>query len=42
MGVAARLKDLVRRFAVTMFGILEILGLPRMSEKKEGARGDKG
>ena len=42
MGIAARFKDLVRRFAVTVFGMFEILGLPRIPEKKDGTRGEKG
>jgi hypothetical protein len=41
MGLSGRFKDLVRRMAVTMFGILELLGLPRIPEEKGGERGDR-
>ena len=42
MEFSAGFKDLVRRLAVTLFGILEILGLPRVPEKKGTGKGDKG
>jgi uncharacterized protein YhhL (DUF1145 family) len=35
MGVSAHFKDLVRRLAVTLFGVLELLGLPRIPEEKD-------
>ena len=35
------LKDLVRRLAVTLFGFVEILGLPRISEKENGEKGER-
>jgi hypothetical protein len=42
MGVAVRFKDLVRRLAVTLFGMLEILGLPRVPNKRVEEGGEKG
>jgi hypothetical protein len=42
MAIGGRFKDLVRRLAVTLFGMLEILGLPRIPEKREGEGGEKG
>ncbi len=39
MGFSGRLKDLVRRLAVTLFGLFELLGLPRVPEKRDGERG---
>ena len=41
MGFSERVKDLVRRLAVTLFGIFELLGLPRIPEKREGEGGEK-
>ncbi len=40
MGFAGRFKDLVRRLAVTLFGIFELLGLPRIPEKRDGEGGE--
>ncbi len=40
MSPAGRFKDLVRRLAVTLFGLLELLGLPRIPEEK-GEKGGK-
>jgi len=42
MGKAGRFKEWVRRLAVTLFGVFEILGLPRIPEKRDGERGEKG
>lgn len=39
MGLSRRFKDTVRRLAVTLFGILELLGLPRIPEEKGGKEG---
>jgi hypothetical protein len=41
MGFSGRFKDVVRRLAVTLFGIFELLGLPRIPEKKEGEGGEQ-
>lgn len=41
MGVSRRFKDLVRRFSVTIFGLLEILGIPRIPDEKDGGRGGR-
>lgn len=41
MGFSGRLKDLIRRLAVTLFGIFELLGLPRIPEKREREGGEK-
>ena len=41
MGFSWRLKDLIRRLAVTLFGIFELLGLPRIPEKREGEGGEE-
>ena len=41
MGVSGRFKDLVRRLAVTIFGLFEILGIPRVPEKKDRGKGGK-
>lgn len=41
MGFSGRVKDLVRRLAVTLFGIFELLGLPRIPEKREGEGGEE-
>lgn len=35
MGIARRFKDLVRRLAVTLFGMFELLGLPKVPEKRD-------
>ena len=42
MDFSGRFKDLVRRLAVTLFGVLEVLGFPRIPEKKDTGKGDKG
>lgn len=42
MDFSGRFKDLVRRLAVTLFGFLEILGFPRIPEKKDTGKGDGG
>lgn len=42
MGLSARFKDVVRRMAVNLFGIFELLGLPRIPEKREDEGGGKG
>ncbi len=42
MDFSGRFKDLVRRLAVTLFGFLEILGFPRIPEKKDTGKGDRG
>jgi hypothetical protein len=42
MGVSGRFKDLVRRLAVTIFGLVEILGIPRVPEKKDAGKGGGG
>jgi hypothetical protein len=42
MSIGGRFKDMIRRLAVTLFGMFEILGLPRIPEKREGERGEKG
>lgn len=39
MRPASRFKDLIRRLAVTMFGIFELLGLPRVPEERNEQRG---
>ena len=41
MGFSGQFKDLIRRLAVTLFGIVELLGLPRIPEKSEGEGGEK-
>ena len=41
MGFSGQIKDLIRRLAVTLFGIVELLGLPRIPEKREGEGGEK-
>lgn len=41
MGFSGRLKELVRRLAVNLFGLFELLGLPRIPEKREGKGGGK-
>jgi len=41
MGLAGKFKDLIRRLAVTLFGVFELLGLPRIPEKREGEGGEK-
>jgi hypothetical protein len=41
MSVVGRFKDIVRRLAVTLFGMFEVLGLPRIPEKREGEGGEK-
>jgi hypothetical protein len=41
MAVSRQFKDLVRRLAVTMFGFLELLGLPRIPDEKGGEGGEK-
>jgi hypothetical protein len=41
MGISGRFKDLVRRLAVTLFGMFELLGLPRVPEKREGEGGGR-
>jgi hypothetical protein len=40
MGLSGRFKDMVRRLAVTLFGILELLGLPRVPEERDGEGGE--
>ncbi len=40
MGLSGRFKDIVRRLAVTLFGILELLGLPRVPEDRDGKGGE--
>ena len=40
MGFPGRFKDLVRRLAVTLFGLFELLGLPRIPEKREEEGGE--
>ena len=42
MSFSGRFKDLVRRLAVNLFGIFELLGLPRIPERKEGEGGERG
>ena len=42
MGFSGRFKDLVRRLAVTLFGLFELLGLPRIPEKKDREGGEEG
>lgn len=42
MGFSGRFKELVRRLAVTLFGMLELLGMPRIPEKKDRERGETG
>jgi len=42
MGLSGRIKDIVRRLAVTLFGMFEILGLPRIPEKRDGEEGERG
>jgi hypothetical protein len=42
MGFSGRFKDLVRRLAVNLFGMFELLGLPRIPERKEGEGGERG
>ena len=41
MALSGQFKDLVRRLAVTLFGFLELLGLPRIPEDKGGERGER-
>ena len=41
MSLSGRFKDMVRRLAVTLFGVLELLGLPRIPEERDG-KGGKG
>jgi hypothetical protein len=42
MSFSGRFKDLVRRLAVNLFGLFELLGLPRIPERKEGEGGERG
>lgn len=41
MAPSGRFKDLVRRLAVTLFGVFELLGLPRVPADKDSQRGEK-
>lgn len=41
MGFSGQFKDLIRRLAVTLFGIVELLGLPRIPDKREGEGGKR-
>jgi uncharacterized protein YhhL (DUF1145 family) len=42
MGFSGRFKEIVRRLAVTLFGMFELLGLPRIPEKKDREKGERG
>ena len=42
MSFSGRFKDLVRRMAVNLFGLFELLGLPRIPEEREGEGGERG
>jgi hypothetical protein len=39
MGLPRRFKDVIRRLAVALFALFEILGLPRIPEKGDAERG---
>lgn len=39
MGLSSRFKDVVRRLAVTLFAVFELIGLPRVPEKEDGNKG---
>jgi hypothetical protein len=41
MGFSGQFKGLIRRLAVTLFGIVELLGLPRIPDKRKGEGEEK-